>query len=125
MYIEHGSTFLFFMLKKQFAHLYNVKRCAWFHFRKMYIFLCPENNLHTYMMYKIFVHMMQIHSSSQRYPPVTRSLETLEILFEKISLNKKVSFIVGQHFDNIFLLRQQIETKNNKCKKIRDCWFWS
>jgi len=46
------------------------------------------------------------------------SLETLEILFEKNFLYKKVFFFVGQHFGNIFLLRQQIATKNNKCEKI-------
>ena len=55
-------------------------------------------------------------------PPVTRVtflyLETLEILFEKNFLNKKCFFIVGQHFGNIFLLWQQIATKNNKCGKF-------
>ena len=53
------------------------------------------------------------------------SLETLEILFEKIFVNKKCSFIVGQHFGNIFLLRQQIATKNIKCEKIGGCCFLS
>jgi len=45
------------------------------------------------------------------------SLETLERLFEKNFLNKKCFLIVGQHFGNIFLLRQQIPTKNNKYGK--------
>ena len=73
---------------------------------------------------------MQIHSSSQNQPPpVTRVtflyLETLETLFDKNFLNKKCLFNVGQHFGNIFLLWQQIATKNNKCEKIGVCCFWS
>ena len=67
--------------------------------------------------------MMQIHSSSQHYPLplVTKvtflDLETLEILFEEHFLNKKFSYDVGQQFGNIYLLSQQIATKNNKCEK--------
>ena len=39
--------------------------------------------------------------------------------FEKNFLNKKCLFIVGQHFGNIFLLRQQIATKKTTVKKLR------
>ena len=45
-------------------------------------------------------------------------LETSEILFEKNFLNKKIFFIVEQHFGNIFLLRQQIATKNNSVENL-------
>ena len=48
----------------------------------------------------------------------TGSVETLERLFEENFLNKKCSLIVGQHFGNIILLRQEIPTKNNKSKKL-------
>ena len=73
---------------------------------------------------------MQIHRWYPDYPPpVTKvtflDLETLETLFEKTFLNKKCFFVAGKHFGNIFLLRQQIATKNNKCEKNDNCCFWS